>query len=153
MKISEFQLYAHRNTVVLTPTLFYLSSKDRLRQDQDFSIQSSTPLRFYKNKSNYAYLPAVDGFASFSILPALPQGLLFDPLTGSISGVPHSILPLSHFTVHALTHNSQSTHQSIILSLLIQGMTLCFLFRHRLPLSLPIRSLFTILISISSEYS
>ncbi len=57
------------------------------------------------NNPSYAGSPAL----SYSVSPALPLGLSFDPNTGVISGTPTVLSPPTHYTVTASNHVGSAT--------------------------------------------
>ncbi|WP_395618084.1 putative Ig domain-containing protein [Aquirufa sp.] len=61
-----------------------------------------TPNTFNKGKLITPITPSVRGdVSSYTIKPALPQGLVFDPSSGIISGTPVNVMPITKYTVTA----------------------------------------------------
>ena len=71
----------------------------------------ANPAYFKKNAQATADVPTVGGgaVATWSIAPALPDGLTLDPTTGAISGTPTVGAPLATYTVTAANANGMTT--------------------------------------------
>lgn len=65
-------------------------------------VSYASPQLYEENRAIAPLAPAVSGSAtSFSVTPALPDGLTLDPGTGSISGTPVSIAQDADYTITA----------------------------------------------------
>jgi hypothetical protein len=62
----------------------------------------SSPNKFNKGKLITPITPSVRGdVSSYTIKPALPEGLVFDPNSGIVSGTPVNVMPITKYTVTA----------------------------------------------------
>jgi hypothetical protein len=89
-------------------------STDRLTLRVQFNIYYTTNNLLEINKPIVAIRPRIEGAytppgGGYSIVPALPGGLYFDPITGVISGTPTQLSPLRTYTITLQQDGAQPT--------------------------------------------
>ncbi|TGK31644.1 hypothetical protein EHQ05_00500 [Leptospira yasudae] len=82
---------------------------------------SSSSFRFVKNEAITSFTPTTsDLIDHYSISPALPNGMSFNPSNGEIAGTPSSALAPTGYQITA--YNSQGDSSSISLNLEVQAL-------------------------------
>ncbi|MCG6168932.1 putative Ig domain-containing protein [Leptospira sp. FAT2] len=82
---------------------------------------SSPSFRFVKNEAITSFTPTTsDLIDHYSISPALPNGMSFNPLNGEIAGTPSSSVAPTSYQITA--YNSQGNSSSISLALEVQAL-------------------------------
>tara|TARA_Y100000389_G_C17470284_1_gene529862 strand:- start:71 stop:8071 length:8001 start_codon:yes stop_codon:yes gene_type:complete len=80
-------------------------------------ISWTTPVSYQSTLTIANNIPSVNSDAfyigNYSIQPALPDGLILDPITGVISGTPKSTIPISPINYIISTHNGNNFTISI----------------------------------------
>lgn len=91
----------------------------------DSMLAEQAPLTYpstvevYEDIEMAEVVPEGSGYSDYSISPALPSGLVFDSITGWISGTTHSLMPATTYTVTANKFTGGSASVSFSLSVVV----------------------------------
>lgn len=125
---TEYTLVA-RNEAGIASVKFYIEIKGVPPQDLRYLDQSSMYYAGENIPRNNNPIYSGDQAESFSISPSLPQGLVFDSITGVIAGNPRDVRPNTVYTVTA-TNKWGSSSTDISLSTLSNITSIATGFNH-----------------------